>query len=113
MKKEIVSYTLSSGKAPFEQWLAKLSKRDALLTARILKRFRAIQEHGHYGDYKYLRDGINELRYHFASGYRVYFAEDGDIVVLLLCAGDKSTQERDIKKAIDYWHDYQQRKEEQ
>ena len=50
--------------------------------------------------------GVSELRLDFGSGYRIYFAEEGKTVVLLLCGGDKSTQKKDIKKAINYWKDY-------
>jgi putative addiction module killer protein len=61
------------------------------------------------GDNKYLGDGIAEFRLDFGSGYRVYFAEEGKTIVFLLCGGDKSTQKKDIKKAIGYWKDYQSR----
>ncbi len=46
---------------------------------------------------------------HFGPGYRVYFAEDGDVIVVLLCGGDKSTQARDVERAQQYWNDYKER----
>ncbi len=49
---------------------------------------------------------MSELRIDFGPGYRVYFAEDGPVIVLLLIGGDKSTQARDIKTAKKYWNDY-------
>lgn len=64
-------------------------------------------ESGNYGDFKSLRDGVFELRLLFGSGYRVYFAEDGNKVVLLLMGGDKSSQKNDIQKAKEYWNEYQ------
>ena len=47
-----------------------------------------------------------EMKIDFGPGLRVYFAEDGDAIVVLLCGGDKSTQAKDIKKAAEYWADY-------
>lgn len=50
-----------------------------------------------------LAAGVFELRLFFGPGYRVYFGEDGDNIVVLLCGGDKSTQKQDIKAAKVYW----------
>jgi putative addiction module killer protein len=63
---------------------------------------------GHYGDYTVLKDGggVCELRFMFGKGYRIYFAEDGNRIVLLLTGGDKSTQKKDIEKAKRYWKEY-------
>lgn len=60
---------------------------------------------GNYGDHKRIK-GIVELRLHFGKGYRVYFGEDKKTIVILLFGGEKSTQEKDIKKALEYWEDY-------
>jgi len=49
---------------------------------------------------------VLELRVHFGPGYRVYFGEDGDKIVVLLVGGDKGSQAKDIKKAQAYWDDY-------
>jgi len=80
----------------FAGWLAKL--RDAKAKARILSLLESIT-HGNLGDTKSVGDGVRELRIHVGPGYRVYFAQMGKIVLLLLCGGDKSTQTRDIEKA--------------
>jgi len=53
-------------------------------------------ELGNFGDHKFVRDGVFELRIDAGSGYRVYYAQEGDLVVLLLCGGDKGLQQRDI-----------------
>lgn len=53
---------------------------------------------------------IFEFKFDFGSGYRVYFAVDGDEIILLLMGGDKSSQRRDIEKARQYWTDYLMRK---
>jgi putative addiction module killer protein len=62
---------------------------------------------GNYGDYKSVGEGVYELRFFFGKGYRVYFGEDGDTIVVLLQGGDKSSQSKDITKARAYWKDYQ------
>jgi putative addiction module killer protein len=64
---------------------------------------------GLFGDAKSVGEGVNELRIAFGPGYRIYYALDGEVVVLLLCGGDKSTQGKDIKQAKDYWNDYRGR----
>lgn len=69
---------------------------------RIRKRILRIED-GNLGDYKSLGDGVFELRFFFGAGYRVYFGIIGETVVLLLCGGDKSTQNKDIKKAKEIW----------
>ena len=69
-------------------------------------------EVGNYGDYKPLGDGVYELKLHFGSGYRVYFAEYDNIIVILLCGGDKSTQSKDIEIAKTYWKELLERNNE-
>ncbi len=80
----------------FDKWLAKL--KDPKGKARIIARIRSA-EHGNLGDVKSVGGGISEMRIHFGPGYRVYFTQRGRFLILLLIGGDKSTQERDIKKA--------------
>lgn len=81
----------------FQKWLRKLKDRNARdrIIARIVR-----AEAGNLGDHKFF-DGIGELRIDYGPGYRLYFAMQGAIVVILLCGGDKGSQERDIKRAID------------
>ena len=80
----------------FASWLSHL--RDAKAKARILARLESVTQ-GHLGDTKSVGAGVRELRVHFGPGYRVYFAQTGRIVLLLLCGGDKSSQKRDIERA--------------
>ena len=63
---------------------------------------------GNFGNSRSVGSGVYELRLHFGSGYRIYFGEVGDTVVLLLCGGDKSSQARDIRRAKTYWLDYKE-----
>ena len=99
--KEIVAYKTSTDKCPYDEWFYKLDKT---IQARIEKRMERVEE-GNYGDYKKLDSDISELRFKFGAGYRIYFAECNDIIVILLCAGDKSSQVDDIKKAKQYLED--------
>ncbi|MDN7430834.1 type II toxin-antitoxin system RelE/ParE family toxin [Burkholderia sp. AU45388] len=55
---------------------------------------------GQYGDVKSVGAGVSEMRVHVGPGYRVYFVQRGSTLVVLLCGGDKSTQQRDIERAI-------------
>ena len=54
---------------------------------------------GNYGDVKPVGEGVSELRLDFGPGYRVYFVQRGQVLIVLLCSGDKSTQDRDIASA--------------
>lgn len=82
--------------AEFSTWLKSL--KDVRAKARILVRINRV-EMGLMGDAKFF-DGIGELRVDYGPGYRVYLVKRGNTVVILLCGGDKSTQSKDIKKAI-------------
>jgi putative addiction module killer protein len=84
----------------FENWLECLkdSKGKTVITARIRR-----AAFGNFGDHKFLRDEIYEMRITVGAGYRVYYAKDGNITYLLLCGGDKSTQKKDIDKAVKLW----------
>ncbi|MDA8327738.1 MAG: type II toxin-antitoxin system RelE/ParE family toxin [Betaproteobacteria bacterium] len=82
----------------FDAWLAAL--KDKVGRARIVHRIRAA-EHGNFGDCEPVGTGVSEMRIHVGPGYRAYFARRADIVYLLLLGGDKSSQKRDIKRAIE------------
>lgn len=101
--KDILIFEDSAGNRPFADWLENLDSSNT--RARIEQRLLRVAL-GNYGDYKHLQDGVHELRFTFGAGYRVYFGEEGDKIVILLYGGDKSTQKRDIKKAITYWQEY-------
>lgn len=107
IKIEIREYITLSGKSPFNNWLMKLRDKEA--RAKILVRLDRL-EIGHFGDHKYLRDGVSELRIPHGKGYRVYYGREGNTVVLLLCGGDKSSQDNDIVDAVAYWRAYQENK---
>lgn len=80
----------------FDRWLRKL--RDSRAKARIEMRIRRLGL-GNPGDVKPIGEGLSEMRIDYGPGYRVYFMERSNILVILLCGGDKSTQQKDIAKA--------------
>lgn len=87
----------------FDKWLRKLKDRVALL--RIVERLDRLWA-GNPGDAKPVGHGIWELRLMFGPGYRVYYLHDGRQVILLLCGGDKATQQQDIERANQLADDY-------
>ncbi|HWP45048.1 MAG TPA: type II toxin-antitoxin system RelE/ParE family toxin [Blastocatellia bacterium] len=103
---QVEIYIADDGEAPFETWFEKLRDRQA--RARILARVARVRL-GNFGDSKALGGGISELRIDYGPGYRLYFAEVGGRVVLLLCGGDKRTQRSDIERAKEYLADYKLR----
>ncbi|MGF1602993.1 MAG: type II toxin-antitoxin system RelE/ParE family toxin [Thermosynechococcaceae cyanobacterium] len=105
-QRTLQSYETSTGKVPFSEWLAKLQDRKARAIIRTRLDRVAL---GLLGDYKSVGGGIQELRISYGPGYRVYFAQDGQTLIILLCGGDKSSQRRDIEQAKEYWDDYRSR----
>jgi putative addiction module killer protein len=84
--------------AEFDAWLFAL--KDKIGRARILHRLRSA-EHGNFGDCEPVGAGVFEMRVHTGPGYRVYFTRRGEIVYLLLLGGDKSSQKRDVARAME------------
>lgn len=82
----------------YKRWFLKL--RDSRAKARILVRVRRLSL-GNFGDSKSLGSGISELRIDYDPGYRIYYTRRGDELIFLLVGGDKSTQQKDIRKAKD------------
>jgi len=103
--KRVIVYADAQGKEPFTLWLNGL--RDQVGRTRILARVARLAQ-GNYGDYAPVGEGVSELRLFFGPGYRVYFGEHGETVVVLLCGGDKDSQQRDIQQAQAYWREYRQ-----
>ncbi|KAF3887029.1 MULTISPECIES: type II toxin-antitoxin system RelE/ParE family toxin [Nostocales] len=104
--REIQDYLTSEGRSPFAEWLEAL--RDIQARAKIRNRLKRV-ESGNLGNYRSVGEGVCELKVDYGPGYRVYFGQIGTTIVLLLCGGDKSTQEQDINKAREYWKDYEKR----
>lgn len=108
--KKVIVFQDDKGKEPYTDWLYSL--KDLKAKIRIADRVDRIETFGVYGDCKPVGGGVLELRVFVGAGYRVYFAEDGDTIVILLCGGDKATQRKDIKKAQEYLEVYYERKKE-
>ena len=82
----------------YSRWFEELRDRQA--KARINVRIRRLSL-GNFGDVKPVGEGVSELRIEYGPGYRVYFAQRGRTLVVLLAGGDKHSQEKDIKRALD------------
>lgn len=101
--REIQTYVTPEGRVPFDEWFNSL--RDTNAQVKIDARLTRVRD-GNLGDCRSVGEGVYELRINYGPGYRVYFGQVGAIVVLLLCGGDKSTQQRDIRTAKEYWANY-------
>jgi len=106
--KSVLVYRTREGQLPFDEWLRAL--RDQQAVARVLARLGRVRR-GNLGDCKPVGAGVSELRVDYGPGYRVYFGQQGQTLVILLCGGNKRTQDRDIRQAQLYWADYQQRED--
>jgi putative addiction module killer protein len=104
--RDIELYETEDGKVPYQKWFEEL--QDLKAKGQIDTRLARVRL-GNLGDYDSVGDGVYELRFDIGPGYRLYFAQLGKMVILLLWGGDKSSQGADIKKAKEYWADYQRR----
>jgi len=102
----VLRYINESGHEIVTEWLLSLNDKQA--RARIEARFFRLAT-GNFGDCKPLRDGVWELRIDWGSGYRVYYAQVGSAIVVLLCGGDKRKQDADIDRAVQYLADFKRR----
>jgi putative addiction module killer protein len=103
LKFEFLEYLSENGQNPFKNWLEGL--RDLQARARIEIRLDRVSL-GNLGDYESLGGGVFELRIFYGPGYRVYYSQERDDVILLLLGGTKDTQKRDIRIAKAYLADH-------
>jgi putative addiction module killer protein len=103
---ELRHYARADGRVPFAEWLAELDRSIAERVRTCVKRM----ESGNFGDSKSVPNGVFELRLHFGAGYRVYYLRDGQTLVILLCGGDKGSQQADMRRAQEYAEDYWRQK---
>lgn len=101
-------YQDADGKVPYTEWIFKLRKKDPRAASKIDTRVDRA-ESGNFGDYRFEREGVWELKIDYGPGYRVYYALDGDRIILLLVGGDKPSQKQDLAKAVKFWREYQTR----
>jgi putative addiction module killer protein len=83
--------------AEYDRWLRAL--RDIQARARINARIRRLQD-GNPGQHRVLTGGVVEMKIDYGPGYRVYYAKHADKLIILLCGGDKATQQTDIERAL-------------
>jgi putative addiction module killer protein len=105
-ERRIEYYCTKEGRAPFREWFKSLKNEEIqeLIDSRI-GRLRV----GNFGSCESVGSGVFELKIHYGPGYRLYFGHISNKIVLVLCAGDKSSQHKDIEKARAYWDDYKRR----
>jgi len=101
--REIRLLEISPGRIPFERWYESL--RDMRTRQRVLALITRLSD-PNYCNFKSVGHGVQELRIDYGPGYRVYFAQRGSRIVVLLGGGDKSTQKEDIYSAINLWKEY-------
>jgi putative addiction module killer protein len=102
MKIRIESYITVDGIEPFTRWFNKLNAIAAAKVSTALYRM----ELGNYSNVKSLGEGVFEYKIDFGPGYRVYFGQDGEELVILVGGGSKKQQDKDIKMAKQYWQEY-------
>jgi putative addiction module killer protein len=103
---EVRQYQTAEGRRPLTEWLDGL--RDGAARSRIVARLDRLTA-GLRGDWKSVGGGVYELRIDHGPGYPVYYGQEGNTLILLLCGGDKRTQAKDIEQAHAYWKDYKTR----
>ncbi len=108
-KKHIEIYLDRNHKAPFSHWMNHLA--DLKVRAKVRERIARLRL-GNLGDCEPVGEGVSELRMHYGAGYRIYFGQDGKKLIILLLAGSKKTQKKDIKTAKNFWKDYKERANE-
>ena len=100
--KEILIYETDEGRVPFSDWM---DRQSPLVNGIVMARLERV-ELGNLGDHRGVGEGVFELRIDVGPGYRVYFGKDGERLVILLIAGTKKTQRRDIETAKRYWRNF-------
>lgn len=106
MEYKIKIYQTATGKQPFDEWLNDLTDRKSQIAVDLrLERIRL----GNLGQNKSLGDGVYELKIDLGPGFRIYYCKIGLQVILLLCAGDKKSQQKDIVLAKKYFQDFKVR----
>jgi putative addiction module killer protein len=103
---EIRYYVTADDRQPFAEWFADL---DAVARAKVTRAIVRLEQ-GNLSSTKSVGQGVFEYRIDFGPGYRVYFGQDGQTLVILLTGGTKKRQQRDIDDAHACWHDYKQGK---
>ena len=105
-ERSVEYYLTADEKVPFLEWFNSLKDRKTKL--RIDARLAHVRA-GNLGKCRTVGEGVTELILDFGPGYRIYCGQVGNTLVVLLCGGDKSTQQKDIETAHTYWVEYRRR----
>lgn len=108
MTRKIVEYLNEYGDSPFGMWFSQLNADAAAKIATALYRM----EQGNLSKTKSVGKGVFEYKLNFGPGYRIYFGQDGNVLVILLHGGTKKRQNQDISFAHELWADYKARKKQ-
>ena len=103
VQRNFIVYKTTAGVEPYVDYVDSL--RDRKAAAKIKARVTRAQM-GNLGSHRTVGQGVIELKIDYGPGYRIYVGLHGNEAIVLLCAGDKSTQDKDIAKAHEYWEDY-------
>lgn len=107
MRKQVIHYYTTDGKCPFMNWFNNL---DNSFKVRVMKRIKKLQEEGHYGDHHTLQNSeLSEIRMDFGKGYRIYYYDLDDTLILFIGGSDKKDQEKVIKQCNTYLNDFIER----
>jgi putative addiction module killer protein len=106
-ERQVVIYAAPNGRAPYLDWFESL--RDQRARQKIEARIARVRL-GNFGQTRGVGEGVFELKVDYGPGYRVYYGQDGVKLVILLCGGDKSTQDADIGHAKAFWAQYRKEK---
>jgi putative addiction module killer protein len=104
---EIRIYRTAAQRVPYSDWIQRL--RDTRARQKIQARIARLRL-GNLGHARSVGEGVFELKVDYGPGYRIYFGQDGPRLVIILCAGDKSTHGADIRAAKLFWSHYKQEK---
>ena len=101
-------YVAPNGDVPYTERIKRLRKKDPQAAAKIdIQVARAMI--GNFGDHRFERDGVWELKINYGQGFRVYYSLEWGEIILLLIAGDKKSQQADLEKAVGYLREFKAR----
>lgn len=103
---EIRTYRTETGQCPFQDWFLR---QDRTVRRRIVVAVNRMAQ-GNLSNTKSVGSGVMEYRIDSGPGYRIYFAREGEVLIIVLAGGDKHRQQRDIEAASGYWNDYKRRR---
>ncbi len=104
-QRKVVEY-VRRGQSPFGAWFSALNSPAAAKVAAVLYRL----EQGNFSNVKSVGKGVSEYKIDFGPGYRIYFGQEGNELVILLGGGSKKTQQKDVDVAQELWAEYKARK---